>query len=433
MAAIDVSTNKRIPQLMQLMQSVPNVRDPHDMVRNFVNELNRVYGDRAYIQISTRGLAKGEYQVQRVLSEKGVELIDRGVNRRTMPISRGGVLGEVTSGAMPKMLHHVDLSNEPLLDGKLGPYRSLIAVPVLHNEFAIDWVGLLQTNGEGFTEQDLEDLIMRANLVSALASNLITQNKLELANARIAAEMQQIARIQRALLPDVLPDIPGVQLATSYSTFDVVGGDLYDFTALHRNGSGDQRWALLIGDVSGHGPAAAVVMAMFHAILHTYPLNPHGPSEVLRHVNRHLYSKNVENSFVTAFLGFYEPRSRELVYARAGHNPPILKDFPHCGDAMLLDAVGEVPLGIVEDVKYSESSVMLHPGQTLILYTDGITEAKRPGGEMFGVEGIERSLIHCSGAPECAISHISDALKGHQMEVRPNDDQTVVVMQVLKD
>jgi len=99
----------------------------------------------------------------------------------------------------------------------------------------------------------------------------------------------------------------------------------------------------------------------------------------------------------------------------------------------LLDAVGEVPLGIVEDVRYSESSVTLHPGQTLILYTDGITEAKRPGGEMFGVEGIERSLIHCSGAPECAISHISDALKGHQMEVRPNDDQTVVVMQVMKD
>ena len=93
--------------------------------------------------------------------------------------------------------------------------------------------------------------------------------------------MEQIARIQRALLPDQLPNIPGVQLATSYSTFDVVGGDLYDFTALHRNGN-DQRWALLIGDVSGHGPAAAVVMAMFHAILHTYPLDPHGPGEVLR-------------------------------------------------------------------------------------------------------------------------------------------------------
>ncbi len=194
----------------------------------------------------------------------------------------------------------------------------------------------------------------------------------------------------------------------------------------------DDRWAFLIGDVSGHGPAAAVVMAMFHAIIHTYPIDPTGPGDVLRHVNRHLFSKSIENSFVTAFLGFYEPRTRELVYARAGHNPPILKEFPHRGDATLLDEVGEIPLGIMEDVQYSESSVKLHPGQTLILYTDGITEAKRPGGEMFGVEGIERSLVHCSGAPDCAISHITNALKDHQMNVRPNDDQTVVVMQVVQ-
>ena len=93
--------------------------------------------------------------------------------------------------------------------------------------------------------------------------------------------------------------------------------------------------------------------------------------------------------------------------------------------------MGELPLGIVEDVKYSVSSLTLRPGQTLILYTDGITEAKRPGGEMFGVEGIERSLIHCSGAPDCAIHHITDALKAHQVDIRPNDDQTVVVMQIV--
>jgi phosphoserine phosphatase RsbU/P len=429
MAAIDISTNTRIPLLMKLMQSVPHVSDPHELVRNFVDGLNRAYGDRAYIQISTRGLEAGEYRIQRLLSEQGVDLIDRGVDRRSLPISRGGLFGRITTTATPQLLHNIDLRNE--VEGKLAPYRSLIAVPVLQNDFLIDWVGLLQTQPDTFTEQDLEDLIMRANLVSVMATNLITNNRLKVANARIEAEMEQIARIQRALLPDQLPQIPGVQIATSYNTFDVVGGDLYDFTALHRNGSDDQRWALLIGDVSGHGPAAAVVMAMFHAILHSYPLNPHGPAEVLRHVNRHLFAKSIENSFVTAFLGFYEPRTRELVYARAGHNPPIVKEFPHRGDATLLDAVGEVPLGIIPDVKYSESSVTLHPGQTLILYTDGITEAKRPGGEMFGVEGIERSLIHCSGAPLCAISHITDALKEHQINVRPNDDQTVVVMQVV--
>ena len=431
MASMDISSNKRIPQLMQLMQSVPHVSDPYELVGNFVDTMNRAYGDRAYLQISTHGLKTGEFRIQRLLRENGVDVINFGTDLGKAPIGRGGTIAQIIATREPKLLYEVDLQNEPNLDGALAGYRSLIAVPVLQNDFAIDWVALLHGKPNAFSEQDLEDLIMRANLVSTMASNLLTSNRLRLANARIEAEMQQIARIQRALLPDHLPQIPGVQIATSYSTFDVVGGDLYDFTELHHNGNGEQRWALLIGDVSGHGPAAAVVMAMFHAILHTYPINPHGPAEVLRHVNRHLYSKNVENSFVTAFLAFYEPRTRELVYARAGHNPPILKEFPHRGDATLLDAVGEVPLGIVEDVKYSESSVKLHPGQTLILYTDGITEAKRPGGEMFGVEGVERSLIHCSGAPECAISHITDALKAHQVDVRPNDDQTVVVMQVV--
>ncbi|HEV8606416.1 MAG TPA: PP2C family protein-serine/threonine phosphatase [Tepidisphaeraceae bacterium] len=432
MPAIDISANTRIPQLIHLMESVRDFRDPNELVRAFVNGLNRAYSDRAYVQISTRGLKPGEYQIQRILSEDGVDLIDHGLNLLAAPLSHGGVLGQITATSQPQLLHNVDLRHEPPLDGRLAPYRSLIAVPVLKNDFAIDWVALLQTQPCAFTEQDLEDLIMRANLLSMMATNLITSNQLRLANAHIQAEMEQIARIQRALLPDHLPKIPGLEIATSYHTFDVVGGDLYDFAAFRKDGQiNDDRWAFLIGDVSGHGPAAAVVMAMFHAIIHTYPDNPKGPGEVLRHVNRHLFAKSIDNSFVTAFLAFYEPRTRELIYARAGHNPPLLKEFPHRGQARQLDAVGEIPLGIMDDVQYSESSVILHPGQTLILYTDGITEAKRPGGEMFGVEGIERSLIHCSGAPECAISHITEALKEHQVNIRPNDDQTVVVMQVV--
>jgi len=431
MAVIDISQNQRIPRILDLLQSIPNFADPHELVKHFVRAMNRAYTHRSYIQISNRGLPAGEYRIQHILGEGGKVIVDYLPDIATTPISRGGLLAELVATPEPKLLHDVDLSHEPSLDGKLGRYRSLMAVPVVSIDVPIDWVVLLETDIV-FNERDVEDLIMRANLIGAMAQNLQTSNQLRLANGHIDAELEQIARIQRSLLPDHLPSIPGVQIATSYSTFDVVGGDLYDFTALHKDGrQADDRWAILIGDVSGHGPAAAVVMAMFHAILHTYPINPNGPAEVLRHVNRHLYTKSIENSFVTAFLAFYDPRTRELVYARAGHNPPILKEFPHRGDAMLLDAVGEIPLGIMEDVQYSESSLKLHTGQTLILYTDGITEARRPGGEMFGVEGIERSLIHCSGSPSCAISHITEALKDHQVNVRPNDDQTVVVMQVM--
>ena len=83
------------------------------------------------------------------------------------------------------------------------------------------------------------------------------------------------------------------------------------------------------------------------------------------------------------------------------------------------------------DAVYHEAEVTLEPGQTLILYTDGISEARRPGGNMFGIEGIEASLIACTGAPECAIHHINEALAAHQADMRPDDDQTIVVMQVI--
>ncbi len=416
MPSIDISKNPRIPRIISLLQSIPTFQDAHELVKHFVRSMN----------------PPGQYRIQHILGEGGDTIIEYRADAATTPIIRGGVLAQVVATPEPKLLHDVDLSHEPLLDGKLGRYRSLMAVPVIAVDIPIDWIVILE-NGMEFTERDVEDLIMRANLVGAMAQNLLTSNQLRAANARIEAEMKQIERIQRSLLPDHLPKIPGVNIATSYHTFDVVGGDFYDFAAFQKDGEiDDDRWAFLIGDVSGHGPAAAVVMAMFHSIIHTYPINPNGPGEVLRHVNRHLFAKNIENSFfVTAFFGFYEPKTRELVYARAGHNPPLLKEFPHRGSATLLDAVGELPLGIVPDLQYSEMSVKLHPGQTLILYTDGITEAKRPGGDMFGVEGIERSLIHCSGAPDCAISHITEALKEHQVNIRPNDDQTVVVMQVV--
>ena len=93
-----------------------------------------------------------------------------------------------------------------------------------------------------------------------------------------------------------------------------------------------------------------------------------------------------------------------------------------------LDSVGGVPLGIIDDVPYETASIDLTPGQTLVLYTDGITEARCPEGHMFGIEGIERSLTTCTGEPDCVIHHITDALKDHERTVRPDDDQTIVVM-----
>jgi sigma-B regulation protein RsbU (phosphoserine phosphatase) len=437
MTWLDIYQNPRIPMIMELVSSMNRVAEPEDLLERFINTMRQAYGSRCYIQLSTRGLGVNRYRITRVLTHGDQDLIDRSAlwHPEDHPIHQGGFLGEVVSMAGPSLVHNLELGGDPVLGEQLAPYRSAMACPLFENEI-VNWVVLLDPGPQAFDAQDLEEMILRSNLVAAMVANLETARKLVSASLRIQREMEQIARIQEALLPEELPKIAGLRLAASYRTFDSAGGDLYDIWRLGESaqqwtGEPDERWALLIGDVSGHGPAAAVVMAMVHAILHTYPVRPVGPAEVLRHVNRHLCAKRIEQSFVTAFLAFYDPRTRELAYARAGHEPPVLRQFPDGGEPVRLDGVGELPLGIMAEVEYSEARVTLKAGQTLILYTDGITEAGRRGGEMFGIEGIERALVACTGAPDCAIRHIVEALERHQGEQRPSDDQTLVAVQVV--
>ena len=433
MRPLDLAGNLRIPMLMELVTSMHQFAEPHELMEKFIATLRRAYGARCYVQLTTTGLRPGAFRVNRLLTRDGRDLIN--AHLAEQPVQHGGILTQIIGSSQPSIWHHLDLADDPVINGVVGRCTSAMAAPLLQNEMGIDWVIVFDDEPEAFSEKELEETLLRANLVAAMVNNLETARKLIGASIKIQGEIEQIARIQRALLPEELPQIPGLKLAASYTTFDRAGGDLYDVALLgERTGSQgerDDRCAILIGDVSGHGPAAAVVMAMFHAILHAYPFKPKGPGEVLTHVNRHLCAKRIDNSFVTAVLAFYDPVTRELTYARAGHDPPMLKDFPHKGPPVHLDAVGELPLGIMADVEYREATVQLKSGQTLILYTDGITESRRNGFDLFGVKGIEDALTACSGAAECAVQHITQAVLDHTKDFRPNDDQTVLAVQVL--
>ncbi|MEE8154765.1 MAG: PP2C family protein-serine/threonine phosphatase, partial [Phycisphaerales bacterium] len=329
----------------------------------------------------------------------------------------------------------LSLRNDPGVGDALARYRSMMAIPLFDDGEPLNWAIFLRDEPQGFTVEDLEQAILRSNLVGTSVKNVLIAKQLREAHARIRAEVDHVATIQRALLPNPLPDIPGLQVVASYETFDQAGGDYYDFRALSDHGDGrdpdpNGLWGILIADASGHGPAAAVVMAMLHAILHAYPHRPDSAAEVLDHANRHLASKQIESSFVTAFFALYDPPTRRLTYARAGHNPPLLKNPGSGGSVDRLEAVGGVPLGVLDETTYEEAQIELQPGQTLVLYTDGITEARSPDGAMFGVGGIERALIDCTGDPDCVVQSITDPLRDHEAGVRPNDDQTIVAIRV---
>jgi phosphoserine phosphatase RsbU/P len=438
MHCLDISGSERVATIMELVAALSRAEDPREVLRIFSQGMVKLNGPRGYVSLSTRGLKPGQYRITRLLSNEGDESLDSfdpWSTQNEMPIHTGGFFGEIIRQAYPEVIHHFHLENDPVVGNKLAGYRSMMAVPIFDQGEPLNWAVFLLPEPEPFTISGLEESIVRSNLVGGTVRKVLMMQELRDAKRRIEREVEQIARIQRSLLPENMPTITGLKIAASYQTFATAGGDYYDFLPLRRievTGEPDPNgpWGIIIADASGHGPAAAVVMAMLHAILHAYPSIPDGPAEVLEHVNRHMSAKRIEGSFVTAFFAVYDPLSRVLTYARAGHNPPLLKNPGSGGKVTSLDAVGGIPLGILSDTSYENHTVTLESEQTLILYTDGITEASCPDGRMFGQEGLESVLTDCTGRPDCVISSVNTALTEHEGCIQPKDDQTLVAISV---
>jgi sigma-B regulation protein RsbU (phosphoserine phosphatase) len=241
--------------------------------------------------------------------------------------------------------------------------------------------------------------------------------------------LQQVAELQRLLLPDPLPKISGLELAVSFDPSGRAGGDLYDFFPLDDDAGPRGRWCIFIGDASGHGSAAAVVMAMVQTILHAHPSDVAGPAEILGHVNRQLCRKKI-GGFVTAFLGIYQPDEKRLVYASAGHPAPLFKS-PGGDKVGQLDAVASYPLGIDATESFKSAEIELHVGDMLLFYTDGITEARGADRAMFELERLEKEFREFGGGPEALIKHLRGLVNAHQRGQTPVDDETLVAARIV--
>jgi len=196
-------------------------------------------------------------------------------------------------------------------------------------------------------------------------------------------ELRVARRIQQALLPKEVPTLEGWQIAPYYRPAREVGGDFHDFLELP-NG----QLSLVVGDATGKGVPAALVMASARSILRAVAQASNSPGDVLRRDNDALVTDIPANMFVNCFSAILEPESGRLVYANAGHDLPFLH---RKGDAEELRARG-MPLGLMPSMSYEERETNLHSGEAALLYSDGLVEAHDPEGEMFGFPRL-RGLI----------------------------------------
>jgi sigma-B regulation protein RsbU (phosphoserine phosphatase) len=235
-------------------------------------------------------------------------------------------------------------------------------------------------------------------------------------------EMALAREIQLALLPDHLPEIPGYSVFATNDASRAVSGDFYEF--LGRDDSDEQ--VVVIADVSGKGMAASLLAASFDALLMGPIEVGHPPDLLCSRVSRRLFMKTPPERYVTAFIAALDPASGRLSYTNAGHNPGLLVRAD--GNVQRLEANG-LPLGLFPVVEYERVETTLAPGDLLVLYTDGITEAANPKEEEYGLDRLQAVVRRYSREPLVALAvAIETAVEVFADGTPFGDDRTLVMV-----
>jgi len=236
--------------------------------------------------------------------------------------------------------------------------------------------------------RDLEKRV--AERTEQLKRAMVKQQQEAQERQRIEQELHVARLIQQTLLPKSIPRLPGYDVAAYYQPATEVGGDFYDFLELE-----DGHLGLLVGDATGHGMPAALLMATTRGMLRAGAQTSDSPSEVLERVNNSLCPDIPPNMFVTCLTAFLDSTSGQLQYANAGHDLPYLR---HADGVSELRATG-MPLGIMPNMRYEQKEITLKPGESVLLYSDGLVEAHDSQHEMFGIPRMERLIgRHPGGA-----------------------------------
>jgi serine phosphatase RsbU (regulator of sigma subunit) len=269
-----------------------------------------------------------------------------------------------------------------------------------------------------FNEEDLRLLTALANVAAAKIENArLLEESLE--KRRLEEEMRVAAEIQRGLLPEFAPVVPGYGVVGSNRPCRTVGGDYYDF------GMDGGRLHFALGDVSGKGTGAALLMTVLRAAVRGY-WGEGEPSVAVARINRSVCQNVTPGKYVTFFMGRMDPGTGEVAYVNAGHNPPIIVRADGSLDTL---TIGGVVLGLFEDVQYEQASSQLGRGDVLVVFSDGVTETWNRADEEFGDARLAE-LVRQGRALDAASleAEILRELDRFSEGTKATDDRTLIVI-----
>jgi len=292
-----------------------------------------------------------------------------------------GLIGQVALTAEP--ITSPDVRKNPNYINARSETRSEMVAPIISNTEVIGVFDLESDELNAYSEDDLQVLGLLASQVAIIIEKVMLHEQL-IEKKRLEGQLEVARQVQLELLPARDPQLEGYDISAYNFPTEEVSGDYYDWVQIY-----DDQIGLVIADVSGKGVPAALLMAFLRASLRAATHIGYSPHISMAKVNYLLWESIERNQFVTAFYGILDVTNKTLTYTNAGHNPPIL--LKQNGDFSFIDR-GSIPLGMFRDTRYHEYYLTTEPGDVLMLYTDGVTEAQNPQGEEFGRDRLAQAV-----------------------------------------
>lgn len=414
------AASDRLPLLLRLTQAFNSSLQLDEVLDRVIDEvIAAVHAERGFVMLREED-GRLTFRTARGMDQSTIEAPRFEVSR--------SVVESVAGDGQPVLTN--DAMRDSRFSGResvmmLG-LRSILCAPLRVQDKIIGAIYVDNRLQAGiFTHDDL-DLLSAIASSAAIAIENARLYQVAVEKGRLDRELEMARRVQSSLIPDETPALPGWEFTARWQPAHEVAGDYYDFAPCAETKTG-----LVIADVTDKGMPAALFMALTRSAIRANVCSAPSPAEGIAGANRLICAESTRGLFVTLFFGLLDPASGELTYVNAGHNPPLLYRAAE-NDLVLLKATG-MPLGIDAAAEFNQRTISIRPGDFLVLYTDGITEAFDEHEAEFGMDRLQRVVYDVRNAPVEEIQNsllqtVNDFIENNA----PSDDITLMIVKRLK-
>ena len=421
-------TLPQMDQVLEMQQKLSAATSEAELMHVFTARFSQLAGATLFLDLEVADLQDGEFRVRnRVCMDPVPSLRDILEDDRwnhsaeDLAVHRSEVLSPLVNGDQPKWVRDLVPAHAPEILGDSKEACNALACPIFQEGQLHHWLIVLTAYDLGDEITVLRQSVSLLNLFARTVAQTRMRRRIDALHKRLELGLTEVARIQQHILPDV-PTVDGLDLAVMYRPSAIASGDYYDFRHF-----ADGRLGIVVADVAGHGPGAAVVMAMLRTIMNTYRLAKMEPESVVSYANRLIRDGLSSGAFVTAVFVALDPRTGNGIYFCCGHCSPLRVTAD--GDVVELKEGGSPPLGILDDLDPTPGHFVLGEGESLFLYTDGIVEApSRTDRSRFGTVRLH-DLLRQLDAPETSVARLGDELARFSGDTPRRDDECAVLIQ----